>query len=98
MACGTSHSVFITAQQLVYAMGSNAQGQLGIEDPYTQQKTSPVLIEGLVNKKSPITQQPLVVQEVGCGSTHTLALMSNGEVYSWGNNEHGQCGTGKEPF
>jgi Regulator of chromosome condensation (RCC1) repeat len=24
--------------------------------------------------------------------------MKNGEVYSWGNNEHGQCGTGKEPF
>lgn len=33
-----------------------------------------------------------------CGSSHTLAQMTNGEVYSWGNNEHGQCGTGNEPF
>jgi alpha-tubulin suppressor-like RCC1 family protein len=36
VSCGTSHSIFITSTQLVYAMGSNAQGQLGIEDPYTQ--------------------------------------------------------------
>ena len=46
VACGSSHSVFITsnplyslnivlALQLVYSMGSNAQGQLGIDDPYT---------------------------------------------------------------
>jgi alpha-tubulin suppressor-like RCC1 family protein len=51
-----------------------------------------------VSKKSPITQQALVVHQVACGSTHSMALMKNGEVYSWGNNEHGQCGTGKEPF
>ena len=25
-------------------------------------------------------------------------MMTNGEVYAWGNNEHGQCGTGHEPF
>lgn len=43
IACGQSHSAFITqgsstegASALVYTMGSNASGQLGIEDPYVQ--------------------------------------------------------------
>ena len=46
---------------------------------------------------------------LSCGNNHTVALMSkfyiklmcllgNGEVYTWGSNENGQCGTGKEPF
>lgn len=61
-------------------MGSNSLGQLGIDDPYTQFKSSPVLIESLVSKK------PL---QVSCGGNHTLALMRNGEAYSWGNNENG---------
>jgi alpha-tubulin suppressor-like RCC1 family protein len=24
--------------------------------------------------------------------------LGTGEVFSWGNNENGQCGTGREPF
>lgn len=27
-----------------------------------------------------------------------MALMESGEVFAWGNNEHGQCGTGREPY
>jgi alpha-tubulin suppressor-like RCC1 family protein len=56
-----------------------------------------VLIEWFINKKS-IQGAPMNVVQVACGSSHSLALMNNGELYSWGNNEHGQCGTGKEPF
>ena len=42
--------------------------------------------------------QDLTVQSLSCGSSHSMALMETGEVYGWGNNEHGQCGTGREPF
>ena len=28
----------------------------------------------------------------------TYLLLGSGEVYSWGSNDHGQCGTGREPF
>lgn len=48
-------------------MGCNTQGQLGIDDPYTHQKSSPVLVEALVNSK------PVFVS---CGNNHSLALMS----------------------
>ena len=30
MACGKDHTIFITTQNIVYSMGSNAHGQLGI--------------------------------------------------------------------
>ena len=32
--------------------------------------------------------------QVACGNSHTLALTSEGQVYSWGNNSDGQLGTG----
>ena len=57
----------MAGSQLIYAMGSNLQGQLGIDDPYTQSKSSPVLVEALVAHK-PI--------QVACGNSHVLALMS----------------------
>ena len=66
-------------------MGSNSSGQLGINDPYVQQKYSPVLIEVLLDK-NPI--------QVKCGDVHTLVLCRSGETYSWGNNDYGQCGGG----
>ena len=34
------------------------------------------------------------VVQVACGQLHTLALTEEGDVYSWGNNNYGQLGTG----
>ncbi|XP_054284116.1 secretion-regulating guanine nucleotide exchange factor-like [Macrosteles quadrilineatus] len=34
------------------------------------------------------------VKQLELGSEHNLALLENGEVWSWGWNEHGNCGTG----
>jgi len=51
-----------------------------------------------------VTYKPV---QVTCGNNHTLALMrkdflsenlGNGEAFGWGNNENGQCGTGRDPF
>ena len=41
----------ILASNLCYTMGSNTQGQLGINDPCLEQKCSPVLVDGLLNFK-----------------------------------------------
>lgn len=32
------------------------------------------------------------VNEISCGSTHTLLVTGSGQVYSCGNNDHGQLG------
>lgn len=67
-------------------MGNNSSGQLGINDPYINQKFSPVLVSGLLDK-DPV--------EVKCGDVHSMVLCRSGDVYSWGNNDYGQCGGGK---
>ncbi|XP_005108335.2 secretion-regulating guanine nucleotide exchange factor [Aplysia californica] len=41
-----------------------------------------------------IELKPVTAQD--SGSEHNLALTADGEVYSWGWNEHGICGTGNE--
>lgn len=35
------------------------------------------------------------VQMMACGSRHTVALLSSGEVYAWGDRENGVCGVGE---
>lgn len=64
-------------------MGGNAQGQLGINEPGVESKCSPVLVRALLDC-APV--------KVSCGSAHTLVQTRTGDVYSWGNNEFGQCG------
>ena len=66
-------------------MGSNAHGQLGIDEAPTStgNKYSPILIEDLLEV------DPFQVE---CGSNHVLLLTRQGIVFSWGSNKHGQCG------
>jgi len=87
MSCGQEHTVFITNSNLVYTMGSNSCGQLGVgEQPSTTgNKFSPILVEGLLEVDP---------YQVECGNSHTLLLSRLGNVYSWGSNKHGQCGQG----
>ena len=33
--------------------------------------------------------------QIACGQSHTVALTSEGDVYTWGSNRHGQLGTGR---
>ena len=64
-------------------MGSNTNGQLGINMPYVEAKHSPVLVDSLLNFK---------LQAVACGKNHTLVLTRLGDAFAWGNNDFGQCG------
>lgn len=44
---------------------------------------------------SPVTVTlPAPVAEVGTSNTSVYALLTNGEVYAWGNGNHGQLGDG----
>lgn len=65
-------------------MGGNDQGQLGLNEPYVEFKQSPMLIDSLLNLKP---------QGISCGANHTLVHTKSGDVFAWGSNEYGQCGT-----
>jgi alpha-tubulin suppressor-like RCC1 family protein len=66
---------FSIASNLIYTMGSNSYGQLGINDKRASTKNSPVLVENLMDKK------PL---HISCGAYHTAMCTQDGEVFTWG--------------
>ena len=39
-------------------------------------------------------KEKIVIKDIRCGEFHNVALDVNGKVYSWGDNERGQCGDG----
>eukprot|EP00795_Rhopilema_esculentum_P016567 gene16567-7990_t len=67
----------------IYSWGHGGYGQLGHG---TCEKTIPVLIKTCFGDRK--------VLQAACGSYHSIALTSNGEVYGWGSNNCGQLGTG----
>jgi alpha-tubulin suppressor-like RCC1 family protein len=45
--CGNHHACFLTTTGLVYSMGSNEYGQLGIGEQRVELKNTPILVSGL---------------------------------------------------
>ncbi|XP_056467333.1 RCC1 and BTB domain-containing protein 2 isoform X2 [Gadus macrocephalus] len=78
------HVVLATSDGEVFAWGHNGYSQLG--NGTTNHGLIPALVStNLLNKK---------VMEVACGSHHTIALTTDGEVFAWGYNNSGQVGSG----
>lgn len=79
---GGTHSIALTSDGRVYAWGNNASGQVGNGAAPTDQHV-PVLIGGLAG-----------IVDIGAGRAHTVAVASDGTVFSWGDNILGQLGDG----
>ena len=87
IACGDSHSVFLTSVGKVWSCGVNTNGQLGINST-TQQ-----------NVPTEITNATFILNTIvaiACGQTHTLFLTSTGKVWSCGNPANGRLGLGAD--
>jgi alpha-tubulin suppressor-like RCC1 family protein len=82
IAAGWSHSVALKSDGTVWAWGNNEYGQLG--DGTTTRRLTPVQVSGLND----------VVAIAAGGEHHTVALKSDGTVWAWGDNWHGQVGDG----
>lgn len=81
------HSFSVTDDGKIYAMGRNDRGQLGLG--HQTLVNYPVLMQNF-------SAAPGVsVKKIACGRSHSLFLMSNGEVYGCGCNEQGQLGLGE---
>lgn len=82
IAAGCGHSVALKSDGTVWAWGFNFEGQLGTTTAAIAQRT-PVLVGGLTG-----------ITAIASGNHHTLALGSDGRVWSWGKNDKGQLGDG----
>lgn len=79
------HSAILTddPEANIYTCGFGPGGRLGTGDEETRFSFVPILGGGLGGKK---------VVDIGLGQNHTVAVTSDGGVFSWGNNTYGQLG------
>lgn len=79
-----AHIVLLNPDGTVWCIGSNNHGQLGI------------------GKTDSDIHEPVMVRElrkviaVAAGATHSVALLQDGTVWTWGGNESGQLGIGSK--
>ena len=93
VVAGWGHSAVLTAQGQVFICGRNYQGQLGLGDPdgFPQNERGHpyqakfCTVEELEQKH---------VMQIACGGEHSVALLKNGEVYTFGAGNKGQLGHG----
>ena len=82
VSCGEEHTVFVQGDGgYVYAMGSNNEGKLGTGNPEMRSCNVPTLVDGISG-----------IKKVACGTSHTLALSDDGQVYAWGQAFYGALG------
>ena len=99
------HLLAYTEAGDLYTWGYNTYSQLG--NGSTNHTLTPSTVGGILSGKIVIQvdiflfesvfiniPHILIFLKVGCGNHHCLALTSDGEVYAWGQNNAGQCGSG----
>lgn len=74
VACGEAHCLAVTlADGRLYAWGQNSYGQLGLGDDLSCNEPKPRRVLA-----------PSRVRDVACGPTHSVAIDSNGDAWTWG--------------
>ena len=82
-------SIGVASDGNAYAWGSNQYGQLGQGSTSGTPQKTPVKVPLPDGVASGFTYT-----QVAAGGFHVLAIGSDGIVYSWGTNDHGQLGNG----
>ncbi|XP_044756400.1 E3 ubiquitin-protein ligase HERC2 [Coccinella septempunctata] len=80
---GGKHAMALTLDGKVFSWGEGEDGKLGHGNRLNLDK--PKMIDALKSKK---------IREIACGSSHSAAITSNGELYTWGLGEYGRLGHG----
>ena len=84
---GWNFVMALTTDNKLYGWGRNNCGQLAVTLINNVKLCKPLLIEDL---------NDIIIEQISCGSAHTLVLSNDGMVYGWGSNRYGQIGCGKE--
>jgi alpha-tubulin suppressor-like RCC1 family protein len=80
VACGDSHTAAVKTDGTLWAWGNNVSGRLG--DTTTTQRNSPVVI----------SNSATTWKQVSCGYAHTVAIKTDGTLWTWGQNAYKQLG------
>ncbi|CDW71651.1 e3 ubiquitin-protein ligase herc2 [Stylonychia lemnae] len=91
IACGDAHTVALSQEGKLYSWGGGGCGQLGHPDTSAMPKDE----DGCPYQPKPkliVVLKALEVRQVACGKAHTVAVLANGHLYSWGAGACGQLG------
>lgn len=84
---GSGHACALRSTKQLYCWGKNDEGQLGLGTTGPENMTPTVVAGGLL------------FDSIAAGSKHNCAKATNGFLYCWGLNSHGQLGDGTSvPF
>ena len=87
IASGNAHSLALECDGTLWSWGSNSNGQLG-DGTRVNQRTSPVQVLDIKDIK--LMEQG----SIAAGGDHSMALLKDGTVKTWGQNDFGQLGDG----
>ena len=82
-SAGGSHVVALSSDGNIYTWGDNSAGQLG----RTVTSNTPADKPGKADTPADVT-----FTSVSAGQGHTVAVDTQGDVYTWGDNTHGELG------
>jgi alpha-tubulin suppressor-like RCC1 family protein len=87
ISAGEAHTLALSDDGRVFGWGRNDDGRLGDGTTTTPRKTAVAVITSSV-------LAGVSISAIATGNAHSLALSSDGRVFSWGSNSHGQLGDG----
>lgn len=85
ISLGGSHAAFVTSENNLYTWGINLYGELG--NNTTQSIYSPSLINSFI----PLNEEDSI-NWISLGIGNTFLTTTEGKIFSWGYNNHGQLG------
>lgn len=94
IAVGENHTIALRSDGTVWSWGNNSYGQSG-----NGSKSSYTTIPVQVMKRENATASPSAltnVIKIATGGNHSMALTSDGHVYSWGTGVKGALGNGSQ--
>eukprot|EP01084_Bolivina_argentea_P238734 401106_1 len=86
--CGSRFSIVLNDNDQIKGFGSDSNGQLGRGK--ASKKTLPEHKKPEIIK---INDNELRVEQIECGEEHVCCLDKYNNIYCWGKNDRGQCGT-----
>ena len=87
ISSGQFHALGVTVSGELYSWGRNNNGQLG----------NGAVTSSTVNTRIPVKISNVMNwRDVRCGSNFSMATNESGELFSWGQNNHGQLGLGNQ--